>query len=282
MAEIAPRIMYTPEGILEFRRSVDEQELELFDQHREVLDSIPGYELDEAGQDKILRVEVAKVVKTGKELAFHNPSADALIANTKPFTYFDFDDKRDGVLSLGYWSESGATGHIYPQFQRWLNTDSISETLARNSINAMASVLGKEAVKRAKNDFKYQVGPNFVAAGDGGFSFSVVSRSEDFGITLYDEQSDPPINKSGKVTWNWLDLSTIGDCACWGVSGDDRERIYISPNTNELYEMGPHNIDFGTQSLSLVLGIGALAYEAAQYNGNEDILANAIWHTPSE
>ena len=106
-----------------------------------------------------------------------------------------------------------------------------------------------------------------------------VSRREQFGVHVYDDSGESRTNEYVEVAWNWMDLSTIGDCACWGVAGDDRGWVDISPETNRLYEMGPHNVDYALQSLSLVLGAATLAFATAQYEGKEDILANAKWRS---
>lgn len=103
------------------------------------------------------------------------------------------------------------------------------------------------------------------------YMFRAVSKLEPFGV--YEDAS----GRRGKVAWNWIDLSTIGNCACWGVDGEKRGRIYIRDESTRLYEMGPHNVDSSVQSLSLVLGAAALAYRAAMYKGTEGILDNAEW-----
>jgi hypothetical protein len=41
--------------------------------------------------------------------------------------------------------------------------------------------------------------------------------------------------------------------------------------------MQDHNIDFPQQSLSLLMGVGVLAYHASQYEGRENIIADATW-----
>lgn len=280
MLELSPRITYSPDNILELRKAVetDNDELQVaYSRHKEVLDGKPGIEVIEDGPETTVQVQIHKVVRTGKELNFSNPAADKLIDSLWHFTHFDYQDARDGVFSLDFWSATGATGVIYPQFQRWLNSAELSEEVARRCITAMAYPFGAEARKKAAKDFSYKTDGQNAMAGDRGFTFGVTSKRDKFGIAAYDEIGDEPIYKQGEVAWNWLDLSTIGSCACWGASWDERERVHITPETNRLYDMTPHNVDFAVQSLSLVLGAATLAYQAAKYTGTEDILANAEW-----
>lgn len=282
MSELSPQITYSPEGVLEVRRTLDEDikdEVVVFSAHKERIDTLPGYEVIEEGLDTVVRVDVSKVTRSARELNFRNPSAERLIQNLRRFTGFvGYEDATDHVFSLDYWADYGSGGVIYPQFQRWLNAGGLDENIARECVNAMAYPFGAEARKQAKKDFSYKTDGESAAAGVGGFTFGVISRREDFGISTYDEMGEEPVHKYGKVAWNWVDLSTIGNCACWGAGWQERELVYIRPESNRLYEMGPHNVDFAVQSLSLVLGAATLAYEATRYSGNEDILANAEWH----
>lgn len=280
MLEITPRLAYSPEGILELRKTAD-RDLEgieaAYTKHKETIDTLPGYEVAEEDSDTVVRVEINKVIRTSKELNFKNTTAERLIHNLRFFTYFDYQDSRDGVFSLDFWANIGATGVIHPQFQRWLNANGLDEETGRRCIDAMAYPFGEEQRSRAKKEFSYYTDGQSAAAGVGGFTFGVISRRESFGIAEFNGSDETPEYRNGKVAWNWADLSTIGSCACWGVSGTDRETVYLRPDTNRLYEMNPHNVDFAVQSLSLVLGAATLAYEAAQYSGTEDILASVEW-----
>lgn len=279
MIEIAPRLTYSPDGILELHKTRDE-EIEYarsLGQHKEKLDSISGYEITEDEAETIVRVVIPKVIRASRELSFTNPSAARLIANLVPFTYFDYRDPRDGVFSLEFWSHLGGTGVIFPQFQRWLNNGGFDEDTARNCLSAMAYPFGQETRQGIKKNFKYESDGENAVAGPRGFYFGGVSRRQSFNITLEQEIDGVTRIRHGEVDWNWIDLTTIGSCACWGASWQERERVYISDKYRRLYEMGPHNVDFAVQSLSLTLGMGALAYAAASYEGTEDILENTTW-----
>lgn len=280
MLEISPRLTYSPDGILQLRHAIDYDDGDsqsTYDQNKEELAAKPGYEVVVNGDETLVSVQLDKVVQSSRENDFINPSAVRLIQNLRNFTYFDYREPRDGVFSIDFWSDKGASGVVFPQFQRWLNAQGFDEESARRAIDAMAYPFGAEMRKRARKEFRYRTDGEYAAAGDGGFIFGVVSRREDFGIAMYEESEDEPSEKQGRVAWSWIELSTIGDCACWGPSGEARENVYIKPGRSRLYEMWPHNVDSAVQSLSLVLGIGALAYKAAQYSGQEDILENTVW-----
>ena len=283
MPEPTPQITYSPEGILELRKTFDEETKDrsaAFSAHIEQLDSLPGYDVIEGNLGTVVSVEVGEVLHDTGEPNLQSQSAETLINNLKVFTDFvGYEDSDEHVFSLDVWHNSGAVGVIFPQFQRWLNAV-LNEDTARTCINSMAYPFGSAARKQAEKDFSYRTDGESAAAGLGGFTFGVISRREKFGISTYDETDEEPIHKEGEVAWNWVDLSTIGSCACWGVIGEERERVYIGPESSRLYEMSPHNIDFATQSLSLVLGAATLAYEAARYPGREDILASAEWAEP--
>ena len=137
----------------------------------------------------------------------------------------------------------------------------------------MALVYDQETQDDAQEDFIYEQ-----SAGDqvamGGL-FRIVSRSEEFRFSSIEDTGEEGIVRNGKVRWNWIDISTIGSCACWGPAGEERSRMLLHSPITRLYNMDPHNVDFAMQSLSLVLGMAVLADEASRYEGEEDIFADA-------
>ncbi len=281
MLEIAPRITYSPEGILELHRTVGEDAGAIYAQHKEIVDAIPGYEVVDDGPDTTVRVEVHKVVKINTQSDWIDSSAGRLIENLSFFTHFSYKDLRDGVISLYSWTTDWApSGFIYPQLQRWLNAGGLDEDTARNCINAMAYPLGFDAQKQAKKDFSYRINEKSAGAGAGGFTFGVISKRDTFGVAEEFKTGEEYSHRVGEVEWNWINLSTIGSCACWAADWEQRKEVHISSDLNRLYKISPHNVDSAVQSLSLVLGAATLAYEAARYPGTEDILSNAKWRPP--
>jgi hypothetical protein len=277
MLEIAPRITFDG-NTLELRRDFGDRE-KLEERVTEIFSRLEGYQIIEGERDTTVQVEVEKVVRPdNKEVDYFAEGAEELIRNLSVFTLFDFDEQRDGVFSLELWSNTGAKGVIYPQLQRWLNNSGVTEVVAKEAINAIALPLGEAGQKTAKKEFRFQTDGKSSMGGEGGFTFGVMSKREQFGLEKIERgDGEYPTELSGKVEWNWLDLMTIGSCACWGPAGDDREHIYITDEVVRLYEMDPHNVDSPSQSLGLVLGAASLALAASKYEGTEDILANATW-----
>jgi hypothetical protein len=274
MSEITPRLTFDPEGILELRKtfSGEYEDRKLFT-HQEIVDCLPGYDVRESETDTIIRVEVERVLGAQRRDEHRTASAGLLIRNLQPFLYFDYDEGRDGFFSLDMWGEHGAIGVIFPQFQRWLNAGGLSEEAAQHCISSMALPFHTDVYDEARKDFSYRSDGVNAKAGLGGFTLGVISRRAQFGITVAEDSG----YKHGQVEWNWFDLTTIGNCACWGVDGMERTHVHFDQDASRLYEMGPHNVDIYEQSLSLTLGAAALAYFSVQYEGTEDILAHAEW-----
>lgn len=277
MREIAPRITYSPEGILELHRTVDEETREnssFLNRRIEMVSNNPGYEVVEDGSEITVRVNIKEELGEADSY-FQNPQADKIIENLNIFTYFDYTDKRDGVFSIDSWYKNGADGKIYPQFQRWLNNGGLSDEVARECIRAMVLPFDKATKAEVEKDYTYASQSNSSVAES--HILRVVSRREEFRISKFVLDQEIPGYRNGSVEWNWIDITTIGGCACWGPSGEERDSVMITPDFNHLYIMKPHNVDTAVQSLSLVLGMASLAYRAALYEGTEDILANATF-----
>lgn len=283
MLELSPRITFSPDKILELRRTLDpelKKESPIWNKKVEELSGLPGYSVTDTESDTIIQVKVDEVIdEPEEENEFYSPTALKLIQNLSLFTYFDYDDPREGVFSLDSWGTRGASGNIHAHFQRWLNAGGFSEDVASSALTAMALPYSQQTRERAKEDFLYQVNGRFVRAGLGGFDLGITNNFSDFGIALDVGEDDTPEYREGKTEWNWLNFTTIGNCACWGPDWTSRGDIYIRAWNNRLYDFGPHNVDTEVQSLSLVLGAARLAYHSAQYEGTEDILADVVWET---
>ena len=147
----------------------------------------------------------------------------------------------------------------------------------------MAQPFGDDFVNKSKGQFNYMpdLGDDSEVASTGIGNFRLVVRREEFHVDKREETPHATSTREGKVNWRWLDMTTFGDCACWGVVWEERAHMIVVPTTLRLYEMTPHNIDSARQSLSLMLGLGALVHYAAKYEGREDIFADAEWDLPS-
>jgi hypothetical protein len=187
-------------------------------------------------------------------------------------------DSVDRVLALRYVSERGADGAVNQQFQRWLNAQRVTEDVARQCVSAMSMPYGETEEEKAKKEFEFRSGDGFAQVNT--FTYKLNVATGDFGLYRLEDTEEGHEETEGKVAWSWFHIATLGSCACWGVPGDDREHVELRSDTKALYEMEPHNVDSARQSLSLILGVGALAHHAALYEGTEDVFAKTEWGVP--
>lgn len=278
MPEISPRITYSPQGVLTIRKTLDGDFTPAeFARQADILSQKPGYSVTDEGFDTVVSVDVDRVVPPTKGIDFLNTTSAHLINNVGHMAHFAPDDDRDGVFSADYWISNGASGVVHPHLQRWLNAGRLDEGSARRCIDAMAQPLGTEVRQAVQDDFFFHGDERGVVANAHGLG--VITRTEGFTVTVDDTAGEPGAYRQGEVRWNTVELSTVGSCACWGVTGEQRQRVVLEPGSNRLYDMWPHNVDYAPQSLSLVLGAASLAYDAAQYPGREDVLADVQWQT---
>ena len=138
----------------------------------------------------------------------------------------------------------------------------------------MAIPFGEEYLGKVRKDFTYHC--DWASASL--FELGLPAGSmRDFILSESKVTDKAFVSRTGEVEWNWVDLRTLGSCACWGVDGNERTRLRIDNSSLRLYEMQPHNVDYSHQSLSLALGSGALAYKAVEYEGREDVFADVKW-----
>lgn len=277
MPEIYPKITYSPEGVLQLYHSKnsDGSLYPRAEKSLEVLMSDSSSEIVETDANLSIRMDVRGILENIDDKSRYGSSEYKRIINQlEDFASFDFDDPRDGVFSLDWWGSNGATGVVYPHLQRWMNSGSFTEEVARGVFDAMVEPYGKSEKKELNKFYEYKVYSNGIVSGLGGMSVSATLRNDEFGIT---QLGDGVGVEKGTVEWSWANLSTVGSCACWGVDGDDRRDIILESDSTRLYEMQPHNVDAPIQSLSLALGMARIAYEASYYQGQEDIFQNVQW-----
>lgn len=275
MPEIYPRITYSPEGILElnqFKKSDGNFKYSTTEHTLETISVDSRCQVRESEDEISVQMDVRGVLESiNDDSRYGSPEFGRIIEQLAPLAYFDYEDKRDGVFSLDWWGNNGATGVVYAHLQRWMNTDLFTEEVARGIYDAMAEPYGQSVKERIPEWFNYRKYSNGVSAGDGGMSINVALLRDEFCITPIGDETD---NETVTVKWKWPNLSTVGSCACWGVDGNDRADLLLDLQTSRLYEMHPHNVDAPIQSLSLVLGMARMAFEATKYDGNEDIFRN--------
>lgn len=279
MPEIYPRITYSPEGFLELHKDfAEETSQEHVDRIFEPVAASDDYVLSQRDGEYVVQTHIPSLLpaKDYDPLETQQRLGKA-IKDLSAFTFADPFDMRDYVFDLEFWSQHGARGVVYPHMQRWLNADLLDEDIGRQVFDAMLLPFHPDIQEVLRKEFEYRAYGREVSSGVGGLSVNFWLRVGRFDVTRLVEVDGEPKYQTGTVDWHWPNLSTIGSCACWGVDGMDRSDVYLHPDMARLYEMQPHNIDGPLQSLSLVLGMGRLAYEAANYDGEEDILAGVEW-----
>lgn len=279
MSEIslAPQFIFLPEGelILSTSSQIEYPESERADPIRVValdkLGAMPGVRTIESNTSLTAHVDINECLGN----SFNN-RGDQKISEffqiVRALLPGWLEDDTDRVLGVDRLNDRDLNIVVNEHFQRWLNHQGFSEEVARDTVRSMAIPFGKENVDRIKKDFKYYATDGvgeMVKAG----SFRTTVKTSEFGLIKEDSESF----KQSTVMWRDTDMSTIGDCACLGADARQREGVLIQDGVKQLYEMGPHNIDFARQSLSLFLGLGTMAYHATKYNGTEDILAELTW-----
>lgn len=279
MPEIRPQILYTHEDTLEIVPEFGDtpEESSAYERCLEAMENDWGAVVTGGGENQHTEVSIEVERTLGRYFTISPDKLERLNkflqAVNRLLPYHPEDDV-DRVYSLDILGHFGAQGVINHQFQRWLNATGIREEVARKCLLAMAIPFGKDQVRKANKGFRYY------GHGADAASFRLGLPGGDFrqfGLHRYEETDTGFVTQNGEVEWSWIDLSTLGSCACWGVDGMKRSNLDIDLRTSRLYEMVPHNVDFAHQSLSLLLGAAVLANEAAAYEGREDVFANATW-----
>jgi hypothetical protein len=290
MSEVRPEFTYSPEGILSITTGLSEtfDQANITAQTMERMVADRRYHLELLADESTTTIEETEGVVNLRvnvparfEGSFNNqgdPDIANFLANLDMVLPLYPEDQIDRVVDLDILGSYGFNANVNHHFQRWLNIPGVREEAAHHSLLAMALPFGADVVSRTNDQFDYMFDDNSEVAT--ATSFRLVVRNDEFGVEKTERTPDATLEYDGKVRWRWLDISTLGDCACLGVAGDERTNLRLDPDTMRLYEMSPHNIDFARQSLSLILGVGALAHHAAQYEGTEDIFIDAVWQEP--
>lgn len=274
MSEILPQFTYSPEGVLEITTPLADtdspEDMEWQSRHLETLDESEAAVVVESDEDVVMvTIDIRKSLADNLTDDSKQTEFLGLIGDILPFYP---EDDIDRVAGLEIMGPRGIIGVVYPQFQRWLNAEGVGDEVALEVVVAMATVFGDEQVADTKKGVQFRSDP---------WAFGVDTRLGKFYLAKEEEFSDHFIEHSGRVEWNIINLRTLGNCACWSNDGHDRD-IYVRQNRTRLYEMKPHNVESAGQSLSLILGLGALTYRAAQYGGREDIFTAAEWSEARE
>ncbi len=281
MSEATPQFVYGPDGVLKVHIDYEEDaayEGALRKGQEKAVNSLgehKGVAVEEGVDSALASIDVQEALGS----SFNNHGDDKILNLLKPLSSalpYHPEEPIDRVLSMDTITTHGTFVGVFPQLQRWLNAEGVTEETARDTVVAMATPFGKSIVNKAVKDFKQRGG------GASAWAFGVSVHPDNFGLRMEEVTPETLIETEGEVRWNWVTISTLGECACLGVNGDDRRNITIRPEVGRLYQMTPHNVDFARQILSHLLGLGVLAQKATEYEGQEDIYTEVEWGEPRE
>lgn len=231
----------------------------------EELDRLRFYDASVSGDIATVDVSVPDVIYPPKVLDLREDGgASGVVRNLSPFGSLDYRDSRDAVIGVELWDNSGMNAIVYQQMQQWLNHGGLNETVVKEARLAMALPFGAQAVQSVLG-----LGRNrkkFIAD-----DIRVWGKPESF----YSDIFNPELNKYEPKEYEWTDLnvSTLGNCACMGLNISSVRTFHIHGESKRLYQLTPHNVDIGPQSLSLALGLGVLARHAAEYQPEQPLFA---------
>lgn len=288
-ADVIPQFVFTPDNVLEVKvtdrvpREDDSQAFMTEAQQQELKGRIlEGFSIldhvEAVDNDGVAEISVDIEPFLSDQAPWNYEKTDELLALTNDLIDFHPQDGIDRVAGIDGIYDRGAAVTINQHFQRWLESPgAFSEELARRAVEAMAMPFEAELTKNLLGkEYRY------VEYTDGGYfagadaMFGIVIRRDEFG--LHRVSDDPEVrSESADVNWYWTNISTIGNCACWGTDGIERGHLYIEGESKRLYELVPHNVDYSLQAISQVLALGVMTHAASQYEGQEDIFADTDW-----
>ena len=291
---IRPQFVYTPEGTLDFTTRLDDvyypgdtseetlkRMAEAKTRELDDIEAFDGVNLEEKDDSVVtVSVEVERLL-AGLAPNEYERAAQLIFSINNLLTYYP-QDLVDRVVGIDVMTDRGSNVVVNQHFQNWMQSpNSFNEEVARKAIEAMALPFAsnRELTTGFKRDMRtryryYSDDSNYFA----GFSamFGISLRQTTFRISRIGRSREEG-EKYGEVEWFWPNISTFGNCACWGVDGAEREHTTIDDATRRLYEMTPHNVDYSIQALSHLMALGVLSYEASLYKGEEDVFDRVEW-----
>ncbi len=291
MSEIDPQFTFSPAGLLRFERGqpeiisedegrqkdpvIDQPLEDERDRSQDTLEELPGVIIADKGSTKQYTVAVEEVlgdeVEGGRIRRIEElvQAVNVLVPQLR-------STGAEQVLSVRDLSDVQLSIAVHAQFQRWLNHNGITErNVALNCLKAMA--VPYDAQDRVDKDFFFREGENYAFAEAAGFR--VNSRHDYFNFTKYFEEDGKAYQVAGTDEWEWIGLDVRGGGSI-GVDGTTRLDIVVPKNSSRIYKMNSRNVDYARQSLGLLLGMGSLAYQAASYQGREDVFEDVDWDEP--
>jgi hypothetical protein len=283
-----PQLVYTPEGSLDFKSALtdryrypdrDEEDylpqiVQAREEALEVATTLPGVQVAVDDGEVIVStfteeflhgVDPANFERVGQLLAVFNRLAT-----------YKATDGVERIVGFDAISDRGSQATINYQFQRWQNSpDCLTEVVGKRAHEALLLPFESDFQKRELKDFRFRKYDDGYYAGSS-IMIGVGIKKETFKITRLSREHKT--SEYGEVDWFFPNISTLGNCACFGVDGMDRGDLLLQDGESKgLYEMHPHNVDYALQAFSQLLALGVLTYEASRYYGDEDIFEGIEW-----
>lgn len=292
MSEICPQFTFSPEGVFSFERgqpeiithqdgpeSYQEMDIDLEaqrDRSQDWLEELPGVEIENNGPTQTISIPVAEAL--APEIAANDSAKiEELVISASVLLPQSLPTGPEQVLSAQGISFNRVDLAAHIQFQRWLNYKPLTDRETLRCVKAMAVPFGREV--EAEADFDHRESDTLVLAEGAGFK--VQSQFENFGFLRYFEKSGHTYQVAGDDQWDWIGLKLPGNGVVEiGVDGLNKSGIQRSQNSSRLYIMKSYNVQQARQALSLLLGMGSLAYNAALYPGREDVFEDVEWDVP--
>lgn len=236
----------------------------------EIASKTPGVSVTQDQARATTHIDINRFLDPDASIIEQDAASKAVLSLIDPLVtpHHILDDERDGVVEF----TDLTFGHgirIHRHFQGWLNAGGVDREVAERCMEVMAIPFGRNALDDVRENTHIDVSGNVLTTGARLFAGRLSCQPANVGLV-----SD---SKRGTGRWSLLTLQTSGDCACLGPDGSNMNNIRIKPNTPGLYDLVDHNIDRSTAWLSLVLGLAALADEAAAFEAEQDIFADVTW-----
>ncbi len=278
MFEINPRIDFQ-EDILEISQRIptnySPERLKLKQTLCEEISLTSGYYAEMYNNEMILRANIPKILYSAPKSTIRISNVQHLLQNLRYFTtYIISNTSTDNVFTL---KNTNPMGNVSAQFQKYLNSGSLSETVAREAIRVMSLPFGKDETIKALRKFVFNTDgmDTFAGSSDHKNPFSISSRRSLTNLTILDYESKP--NKKGRASWNFLNINNNNSAFGVDINGISNNDLIATGRVNNLYDMQGHNIRSDHQKLSLILGTAVIAAAASRFTGTDDIYESVEW-----
>lgn len=213
------------------------------------LSTLPGAELSENDDHHVLAIPVSEFPRD-RDGQLQPALATELVRGLRFFVPYNADTSVDRVIGITPGGGYGPGATVYRSFQDWLNDTTIDEQRAAEVLTAMSEPLFTK-VRSYKQKF------------DDLDEYGVIARKGPVEIVIHDEKFSHKASGKG-VAWKSVRLVTLGDSTELSVDASERENALDLPHNAKLYDMTPSNVDHPWQTISFVMGLGALARLATE------------------